>query len=84
MYSIRFHLIHYLYEIMELLFCEIDGFYVIVGFVGCCSNMIQGFFNFIKSHYYAKHQELASTSKDPPRRVDMKEMSLIFWGKNIS
>ena len=30
------------------------------------------------------HQELACTSKDPPRRVDMKEMNLIFWGKNIS
>ena len=42
------------------------------------------FFQFHEIGLLCDHQELACTSKDPPRRVDMKEMSLIFWGKNIS
>ena len=29
------------------------------------------------------HQELACTPKDPPRRVDMKEASLIVFRKNV-
>ena len=43
-----------------------------------------GFFHFRQIALLCDHQELACTSKDPPRRVDMKEMSLIFFGKNIS
>ena len=42
------------------------------------------FYRFHEIALLCDHQELACTSKDPPRRVDMKEMSLIFWGKNIS
>ena len=42
------------------------------------------FFQFHQIALLCDHQELACTSKDPPRRVDMKEMSLICWGKNIS
>ena len=42
------------------------------------------FFQFHQIALLCDHQELACTSKDLPRRVDMKEMRLIFWGKNIS
>ena len=42
-----------------------------------------GFFQFHQIALLCDHQELACTSKDPPRRVDMKDMSLIFLYKNI-
>ena len=35
------------------------------------------FYQFHQIQLLCDHQELACTSKDPPRRVDMKEMSLI-------
>ena len=41
------------------------------------------FFQFHQIALLRDHQELACTSKDPPRRVDMKDMSLIFLYKNI-
>ena len=44
---------------------------------------MQGFYKFHKISLLCDHQELACTPKDPPRRVDMNEMSLIcFYNKN--
>ena len=39
------------------------------------------FFQFHQIALLCDHQELACTSKDPPRRVDMKKMSLIVFYK---
>ena len=42
-----------------------------------------GFYKFHQISFLCDHQELACTPKDPPRRVDMKEISLIcFYNKN--
>ena len=41
------------------------------------------FYRFHEIQLLCDHQELACTPKDPPRLVDMKEMSLIVLYKNI-
>ena len=41
------------------------------------------FYQFHQIPLLCDHQELACTPKDPPRRVDMKEMNLIYFHKNI-
>ena len=38
---------------------------------------MQGFYKFHQIPLLCDHHELARTPKDPPRRVDMNEMSLI-------
>ena len=40
---------------------------------------MQGFYKFHQISLLCDHQELACTPKDPPRRVDMNEMSLICF-----
>ena len=40
---------------------------------------MQGFYNFHQISLLCDHQELACMPKDPPRRVDMNEMNLIFF-----
>ena len=43
----------------------------------------QGFYKFHKITFVCYHQELACTPNDPPRRVDINEMSLIrFYNKH--
>ena len=40
---------------------------------------MQGFYKFHQISLLCDHQELACTPKDPPRQVDMNEMSLICF-----
>ena len=82
---IRCNLIKWFYEILYLLFWKfIDcvRFWVFLDIVGILYKHIR-FFQFHQIALLCDHQELACTSKDPPRRVDMKDMSLIFLYKNI-
>ena len=60
-----------------------NWFYEIVGFVWMLLEYDTRFYRFHEIALLCDHQELACTSKDPPRRVDMKDMSLIFLYKNI-
>ena len=41
------------------------------------------FYRFHEIHFLCDHQELACTPKDPPRQVNMKELSSISFHKNI-
>ena len=57
---------------------------LIFGFRECCSNMISThmFYQLHQVPLLCDHQELACTLEDPPRRVDVNEMSLISFHKN--
>ena len=63
-------------------FCEFIDFVRFLDFVGILYKHVR-FFQFHQIALLRDHQKLACTSKDPPWRVDMKDMSLIFLYKNI-
>ena len=64
-------------------FIDFMRFVDLLGVVGILYKHVR-FCRFRQIALLCDHQELTCTSKDPPRRVDMKEMSLILFGKNIS
>ena len=79
---IRFDLLNSFYEIWDLFDLEIieimrflDFFDVIILF------RHMRFHKFHQIPLSCDHQELACTPKDPPRRVDMNERSLIYFYK---
>ena len=82
---IGFNLINWFYEILDLCFWQFIDFVRSLDFLDIVGILYKhiGFFQFHQIALLCDHQELACTSKDPPRRVDMKEMSLILSWKNI-
>ena len=77
---IRFNLLNWFYEIWDLFDLEIIDFMRFVDF-----SDVRILYRHIRFHQFHQisllcdHQELACTPKDPPRRVDMNERSLISF-----
>ena len=80
----RFNLLNWFYEIWDLFDFEIIAFMLwdFLNVVGILYKHIR-FYKFHQIPLLCDRQELACTPKDPPRRVDMNEISLIcFYNKN--
>ena len=77
---IRFDLPKRFYEIWDLFDFEIIEFMRFLDFsdVRILYRQLR-FYKFHQISLLCDHQELACTPKDPPRRVDMNEMSLIYF-----
>ena len=68
------------YEMSDLIIFKFIDFMRFLDFldvVGILYKHVR-FYQFHQIHFLCDHQELACTPKDPPCRVNMKEMILIF------
>ena len=74
---IRFDLLNWIWDYLFsklLILWDFWIFLMLEYYIG-----MQGFYKFHQISLLCDHQELACTPKDPPRRVDMNERSLIFF-----
>ena len=83
---IRIHLINWFYEIWNFFLSLLSflwgfGFLDFWDVVGILYKHMRCY-QFHQISILCDHQRLACTQKDPPRRVDMNEMSLISFRKN--
>ena len=82
---IRFNVLNWFYEIRDLFVFEITD----VMRFGDFADVVRILFQYIRFYQFHQipllcdHQDLACTTKDPPRRVDMNERSLISFYKTI-